>query len=150
MHPSGTHPPIWFLVFPLVLWCRSFRLKLFFLGNPSSILTMWPAHPNLLILMSSTMFGSLWVVQCASKSNASRTPFWRYTNRLLSNTTVKCFDRSWPSSGHQRDILKYGNMQYVCIHRVISLCGIPQVYSLHYNMQLWNLFVYKLTVVKLL
>ena len=30
MHPSGPHPPIWFLVFPLVLWCRSFCLKPFF------------------------------------------------------------------------------------------------------------------------
>jgi len=29
MHPSGLHPPIWFLVFPLVLWHRSFRLKPF-------------------------------------------------------------------------------------------------------------------------
>ena len=28
MHPSGPHPPICFLVFTLVLWCRSFRLKL--------------------------------------------------------------------------------------------------------------------------
>ena len=29
MLPSGPQPPIWFLVFPLVLWCKSFRLKLF-------------------------------------------------------------------------------------------------------------------------
>ena len=29
MHPFGPRPPIWFLVFPLVLWCRSFRLKPF-------------------------------------------------------------------------------------------------------------------------
>ena len=55
MHPSGPHPPIWFLVFPLVLWCGSFRLKPFFGILSSSILTMWPAHPNLLILMTSTM-----------------------------------------------------------------------------------------------
>ena len=27
MHLSGPHPPVWFLVFSLVLWCRSFRLK---------------------------------------------------------------------------------------------------------------------------
>ena len=29
MHPSGQQPPISFLVFPLVLWCRCFRLKPF-------------------------------------------------------------------------------------------------------------------------
>ena len=29
MHPSGPHPPICFLVFPLVLWFRSFRSKPF-------------------------------------------------------------------------------------------------------------------------
>ena len=60
MHPSGPHPPIWFLVFPLVLCCRSFRLKHFFLILSPSILIMWPVHPTLLILMSSTMFGPLY------------------------------------------------------------------------------------------
>ena len=59
MHPSGPHLPIWFLVFPLVLWCRSFRLKPFFGILSSSTLIMCPAHSNLLILMCSMMFGSL-------------------------------------------------------------------------------------------
>ena len=59
MHPSGPHPPIWFLVFPLDLWSITFLLKLFFFGILSiSIPIMWPAHPTLLILMSSTMFDS--------------------------------------------------------------------------------------------
>jgi len=45
--PSGPHPSIWLLVFPLGVWRTCVRLKHF--CNPSSILTMWPAHPNLLI-----------------------------------------------------------------------------------------------------
>ena len=43
-HPSGPQPSIWFLVFPLVLWCRSFRLKLIFGILSFSILTTWPAQ----------------------------------------------------------------------------------------------------------
>ena len=58
MHPSGPYPPICFLVFPLVL-CRSFRLKLFF-WNPFFFHAYYvTCHPNLLIVMSSTMSGSL-------------------------------------------------------------------------------------------
>ena len=65
LHPlipssSGPHPSICFLVFQLALWWRSFRLKTIFRILSSSILTMWPAHPNHLILISSTMFGSLY------------------------------------------------------------------------------------------
>ena len=42
----------------LVAW--KFPFKTFFGILSSSILTMWLAHPNHLILMSSTMFGSLY------------------------------------------------------------------------------------------
>ena len=40
----------------LVMW--KFPFKTFFGGLSSSILIMWPAHPNLLILMSPKMFSS--------------------------------------------------------------------------------------------
>jgi len=40
IHPSGPHPPIWFLVFQLVLWCKSLRLNPFFGILSSSILIM--------------------------------------------------------------------------------------------------------------
>ena len=42
----------------LVVWI--FPFKIFFRILSSSILTMWSAHPNILILMSFTMFGSLY------------------------------------------------------------------------------------------
>ena len=46
---------------PTGLWYGSFRLELFFFGIlSSSILIIWPAHSFLLILMSSTIFGSLY------------------------------------------------------------------------------------------
>ena len=62
MHPSEPRLPIWFLVFPLVLCCGSFHLKPFFGILSSSILIIWPAHPSLLIFVSSTMFRSLYRV----------------------------------------------------------------------------------------
>ena len=42
MHPCGPHPPIWFLVFPLVSWRQKFPFKAFFGILSSSILIMWP------------------------------------------------------------------------------------------------------------
>ena len=42
----------------LVLW--NFPFSTFFGILPSSILIIWPAHPNLLILISSTIFRSLY------------------------------------------------------------------------------------------
>jgi len=38
MHPSGPHPSIWFLVFPLDLWCRGYFLHLV-------ILIVWHGAP---------------------------------------------------------------------------------------------------------
>ena len=63
VHPSEPHPPIYFLVSSLVLWYGSFRLEPFFGILSSSILIIGPAHSSLLILMSSTMFGSLYKLQ---------------------------------------------------------------------------------------
>jgi len=54
MHHSEPRLPIWFLVFPLVLCCGRFHLKSFFGILSSSILIIWPAHPSLLIFISST------------------------------------------------------------------------------------------------
>ena len=56
VHPSEQHPPICFLVFPLV-W--NFTLKTCFVIL-SSILIIWPANPSLLILIFYTTFRSLY------------------------------------------------------------------------------------------
>ena len=98
MYPSGPHPPIWFLVFPLVLWRRSFRLNPFFFGIlSSSILIMWPAHPNL-ILMSSTMFGSLYklyssLFHLGRQRNYADCLIIRYSYRPLK--TAYCNKHAW-------------------------------------------------------
>ena len=69
MHPSGPHPPIWFLVFPLVLWCRSFRLKPFlesfllpFLLCNLPILIFWFSCPSqcLAHCINSKIHWSIW------------------------------------------------------------------------------------------
>jgi len=49
-----------FLGLPTGLVVQKFPFKTFFGILSSSILIMWPSNPNLLILMSFTMFGSLY------------------------------------------------------------------------------------------
>ena len=48
--------------------------------------------------------------------------------------TATCFSRLRPTSGYQYNILKYGKMQYMCIHHMVSLCGIPEIYRVYCNM----------------
>jgi hypothetical protein len=63
---SWQHPPILFLVFPLVLCYEISHYKLFFLGGgilSSSILIIWLTHPSLIILIQSMIFSSLYKLQ---------------------------------------------------------------------------------------
>ena len=62
VHPSEQHPSIWFLIFPLVLCYFTSKIVLGILSSP--ILIICPAHPSLLILISSNIFRSFYRLYC--------------------------------------------------------------------------------------
>jgi hypothetical protein len=82
MHPYAQHPPIWFLVFPLVLCygIPSSEPFSFFGILPSTVLIVRPAHPDFLILISSTVF-----IRVPTPSGKYPTSFtlWTHANKRM-------------------------------------------------------------------